>query len=171
MGYYHRQRRNGNASSSDSGDYLKYIKPKEEPIIDKIEREELNTGIIKLTIITSSNLGINLALDKDNNASIGKISDNSILQTEGIKLGDIITRINNFKIEELDSEAALTDVVRTLNEKKTNSSKDIKSPLLLYIRPTAEPAPLETGGKSRKTKRHRYRKKLRRNKKTHRNKH
>jgi len=142
--------------------------------LSKIVREDLETGIIKLTIITSSNLGINLTLDKDMNASISNISDNSILQTAGIQLGDIITRINYFTIEKLDSKAALTDVIRTLNEKKTNSSKNIQSPLQLYIRqtkPTAEPEPQATGGKSRKTKRHRHRKKSRRNKKTHRNKH
>jgi C-terminal processing protease CtpA/Prc len=174
MGSYHRQIRNklyGNTSSYNSN-YSKYIKPTDEPIIDKIEKEVLDTGIIKLTIITSSNLGIKLTLDKDNNASIGTISDNSILQKVGIQLGDIITRINYFRIEELDGTEALADVTRTLNEKKTYSGNNIKSPLQLYIRqtkPTAELYPQTTGGKSRKTKRHR--KKSRRSKSRRRNKH
>jgi hypothetical protein len=121
----------------------------EKEQIAKNTKTDLDNNTILLTIVSTSRFGVNFALNNANEVSISKISTDSILRRFPIKVGDVITRINDFTITHdthTNYDKLVTIVKNEIIEHRKNASDD--NPLRLYIKQ----ASTLQGGKSRKSR-------------------
>ena len=137
-------------------------------------KEILPDRTVLYTIVSALRLGIKFRII-NNKFQVDEVTPDSISDILGIKVGDVITRVNDLSIPyddirklNQDTGNVLTNYIATIIQKANEHN-----PLMLYIRPIQEEQqqeeekPPDGGSKSRKKSRHYKNTKRRRRKSRH----